>query len=179
VHSDRQLARIVKACQDIPGYELFRYVDDEGNPQSIDSADVNAYLREISGQDFTAKLFRTWAATDQALVLMRRVSRDRANPTSKESDATDTKPPRADLVQVVKEIAGLLGNTPAVCRKCYIHPALIEDFESGSLEKSLAARKPRRSSGLDPDERLTLAYLEWRSKLRKSRRVASRSVRSG
>ena len=147
--TDRRVARIVKACQDIPGYELFQYLDERGAAQSIDSADVNAYLREIAGVEFTAKLFRTWAGTVQALEAL----------SARPREGSPTEIQRA-LVEVVKEVAVRLGNTPAVCRKCYIHPAVIESYRSGALHArldSLADGGRRRE--LRSDERLTLAFL--------------------
>lgn len=149
--SDRRLAKIVKACQDIPGYELFRYVDDEGGAQTIDSADVNTYLREIAGRDCSAKLFRTWAATMEALAALRRLAPTRSVAAR-----------QRNLVQVVKDVAVKLGNTPAICRRCYIHPAVIDCYLSGDLGRSLEAlskRSAMRPSRLSPSERLTLAFL--------------------
>jgi DNA topoisomerase-1 len=147
---DPRLSRIVKACQDLPGYEVFQYLDEEGKRQSVDSADVNAYLREITGADVSAKVFRTWAGTVRALAAMRAVKRD------------EKKAPSArQLVEVVKTVARQLGNTPAICRKCYIHPALIQSFQRGELHDRLAelAEHPSVIRGLGADERLTLAFL--------------------
>jgi len=157
---DRRLARIVKACQDIPGYELFQYLDADGQRQAVDSADVNAYLREISGAETTAKVFRTWAGTVAALAALRALKPgDAAETTSAETTRM--------LVEVVKGVAGQLGNTPAICRKCYIHPAVIESFQRNELHERLAnlARRSSRKSGLDADERLTLAFLADAAKL--------------
>jgi DNA topoisomerase-1 len=152
--ADRRLARIVKACHDLPGYDLFQYVDEEGQPQSIGSADVNGYLREIAGADVSAKVFRTWAGTVRALAALRAVK------PAADEEATKAATTRA-LVDVVKEVARQLGNTPAVCRKCYIHPAVMESFQGGTLHEVLAelARRRSRVAGLDADERLTLAFL--------------------
>ena len=124
---DRRLARIVKGCQDIPGQRLFQYWDDDGQHRAVESADVNAYLREISGQDFTAKDFRTRAgplAAAKALALQPR-------PTS-EREA------KAAVALCVKATAGLLGNTPAVCRAAYIHPEVLSAFSAHSLPKAFA-----------------------------------------
>ncbi len=156
---DRRLARIVKACQDIPGYELFQYLDDAGQPQSIDSADVNAYLRERAGAELTAKVFRTWAGTVRALSALRALG-------------GDAEPTKAALIEVVKGVASHLGNTPAVCRKCYIHPGVMESFERGELHKVLArlAGRKQRATGLDADERLTLAFLvDWQRRQARAR----------
>jgi len=120
--SDRRLARVVKACQDLPGQRLFQYLDDEGQRHSVESADVNAYLRNALGEDFSAKDFRTWAGTlaaARALVTLPECAG--------ESDA------RKNVVTCVKAVAAVLGNTPAVCRKAYIHPAVLDAYEAGEL----------------------------------------------
>ena len=148
--TDRRVARIVRACQDIPGYEVFKYLDEEGQAQNIDSGDVNAYVREISGADFTAKLFRTWAGSVQALEGLRDIG-----------PATSPTEAGKNVVQVVKDVASALGNTPAVCRKSYIHPALIDAYVKGTLHESLPSisrkSKPPRMTA---NERLLLAYLK-------------------
>lgn len=119
---DRRLARVVKACQDLPGQRLFQYLDEEGARHAVESADVNAYLREAMGGDFSAKDFRTWAGTVGAAraLLLRRPP----------ADAAEAK---AAVNLCVKAVAGVLGNTPAVCRACYIHPAVVEAFEGEGL----------------------------------------------
>jgi len=144
---DRRLARIVKACQDIPGQDLFQYVDEAGQPVNVGSTDLNAYLREISGADLSAKIFRTWAGSVRALAALREIPADAAT--------------KAALVEVIKVVAGQLGNTPAVCRKAYIHPGLIECYERGELHALVARLAPRvrASGGLSADERLLLAFL--------------------
>jgi DNA topoisomerase-1 len=119
---DRRLAKIVQRCQDIPGYELFQYVDEDGERHSIDSADVNEYLREISSQDFTAKDFRTWSGTVFACMLLR------------EFEAFDSATQaKKNVVTAIKEVAMRLGNTPSVCRKCYVHPAVLESYLTGAM----------------------------------------------
>jgi DNA topoisomerase I len=123
---DRRLARIVRQCQDLPGHELFEYLDDSGEVCKVDSASVNDYLRAISGQEFTAKDFRTWAGT----VLTSLALRDYEEFTSR----TQAK---KNLVEVVKTVALRLGNTPAVCRKCYVHPVVVEVYLAGKLERRL------------------------------------------
>ncbi len=120
--SNRRLAKIVQRCQDIPGYELFQYIDSEGERHTIDSADVNDYLREISNQDFTAKDFRTWAGTVLACMMLREFE-------AFESQAQAKK----NIVRAVELVAERLGNTPSVCRKCYVHPALLECYLSGAM----------------------------------------------
>lgn len=122
---DRRLARVVKACRDIPGYELFQYYDDAGNRQTIGSSDVNAYLRELTGEDYTSKDFRTWAGTLLAAELLLACGRCDSRSRLK-----------ANVVRTVESVAKRLGNTKAVCRKCYIHPAVIEAYEAGALPKA-------------------------------------------
>lgn len=153
---DRRIARIVKACQDIPGQELFQFVDADGNPQSIDSADVNAYLREISGAEVTAKVFRTWAGTVQAIAALRGL------PPAESSEESATARKKL-LVEVVKGVAAKLGNTPAVCRRCYIHPLVLESFKDGTFHARLAGPRSR-AAGLDADERITLSFLAGKKK---------------
>jgi DNA topoisomerase I len=119
---DRRLARIVKRCQDLPGQTLFQYLDESGDRQTIDSGDVNDYLREITGEDYTAKDFRTWAGTvlaHQALLALEEV----------DSEAGAKR----NVVRAIESVAEHLGNTPAVCRKSYVHPAVIEAYVEGSL----------------------------------------------
>ena len=120
--SDRRLARIVKACQDLPGQRLFQYLDDDGQRRAVESVDVNAYLRDAIGEDFSAKDLRTWAGT---------VSAARALKLCPEcAGAADAK---RNINTCVKAVAGILGNTAAVCRKAYIHPAVLAAYEAGDL----------------------------------------------
>jgi DNA topoisomerase-1 len=121
---DRRLARIVRRCQDLPGHELFEYLDELGENRKVNSADVNDYLRAISGEDFTAKDFRTWAGT----VLASRALREF------EESASETEA-KKHVVEAIKGVAQRLGNTPAVCRKCYVHPAVIEWYFAGKLKR--------------------------------------------
>lgn len=124
VVNDKKLARILKHCRDLPGSELFQYVDEAGELHSIDSSGVNDYLREISGREITAKDFRTWAGTNLAIVAFCALKEE--------------KPTKKSELEVVKSVAQRLGNTAAVCRKCYIHPAVISCYHGGSLRKSVA-----------------------------------------
>jgi DNA topoisomerase I len=130
--TDRRLARIVRQCRDLPGQELFQYLDAEGQRHSIDSADVNQYLREITpthiAADFTAKDFRTWAGTVLAHVALTQL-----DPFESETQA------KKNIVEAVKSVASSLGNTPSVCRKCYIHPAVMEAYLAGRLALALEA----------------------------------------
>jgi DNA topoisomerase-1 len=151
---DRRLARIIRRCQDLPGHELFQYVDDEGGTRTIDSADVNDYLRQISGADFTAKDFRTWAGT----VLCARALG--------ELGQFDTPAQaRRHVVSAVESVARRLGNTPAVCRKCYVHPDVVDAYLDGSLLKTLRRETKQElaaSGALGPEEAAVLAFLKKR-----------------
>ena len=158
---NRRLARIVKQCQEIPGYELFQYIDEDGQRQSIDSSDVNAYLREISGQDFTAKDFRTWAGTVFASLALREF----------ETFDSPTEAKR-NLTRAVESVAARLGNTPAIARNSYIHPAVVESYLDGGHADALRSLAEQQllsdASGLDADEAAVLALI--RSRLRRRRR---------
>ncbi len=157
---DRRLARIVRRCQDLPGYELFEYLDEEGQPRGIDSADVNEYLRAISGEDFTAKDFRTWSGTVLASMALREFE-------EAESEAQAKK----NVVAAIKEVAQRLGNTPAVCRKCYVHPAVLECYFAGKLERRVRKKieeatdeilREEEEEDLRREERALVAMLEER-----------------
>ena len=132
---DRRLARILRACEELPGQRLFQYVDEDGTRHAIGSADINAYIREAIGDGFSAKDFRTWAGALAAAAYF-----DEAGP------ATSATQAKAMVRECVKAVSQRLGNTPAVCRACYIHPAVIEAYETGTL-------KPLRA-GADPERRL-------------------------
>jgi len=150
--TDRRLARIVKTCRDIPGYELFEYLDDEGNAHSVDSTSVNDYLREISTENFTAKDFRTWAGTVLAAMTLR------------DFEPCDTEAQlKKNLVEAVKSVSQRLGNTPSVCRKCYIHPAVLEAYLTGAMTTLLADLKPSTTThphALRPEEHALMHLLE-------------------
>jgi DNA topoisomerase-1 len=126
--SDRRLAAVVRRCQALPGYELFQYLDDEGQQRSIDSADVNDYLREATGEEFTAKDFRTWAGSVLAAQTLSQLPA-----TENEAEM------KHGLVEAIKLVAKRLGNTPATCRKHYIHPAVMTAFLAGKLEAQTSA----------------------------------------
>jgi len=148
---DRKLARIVAACRDTPGYELFTYLDDDGNAHTIGSVDVNAYLDAITDESlhFTAKDFRTWAGTVLAFTLLTQCELCES-PTQAQLKST--------LVQTIKQVATNLGNTPAVCRKCYIHPTVLEAYLKGSL--TAIPRKAATSETLQPEEFAVLHFLQ-------------------
>jgi DNA topoisomerase-1 len=160
---DRRLARVVKACRDIPGYDLFQYYDENRRRQTIGSADVNEYLREITGEPFTSKDFRTWAGT----VLAARLLRDFE---AFESQAQAKK----NIVQAVESVARRLGNTKAVCRKCYIHPAVFDAYLDGAMMETVARRARTAARAAD---RLTEAEAAVRGLLQ--RRLAKESRRRG
>jgi DNA topoisomerase I len=137
---DPRVARIIKRCQEIPGQLLFQYLDADGERKPIASDDVNAYLQEITGEDFTAKDFRTWAGT----VLAARALR-------KSGAASTGKHARKNVLDAISTVAEMLGNTVAVCRACYVHPRVVDAYLDGSL---LAMRRRRSPAGPHPDDRL-------------------------
>src|SRR6059036_3588925 len=128
--ADRRIARIVCKLQDLPGQSLFQYLDDEGNARDITSQDVNEYLREITGADFTAKDFRTWAGTVLAAVALGKLG---ASETKRQA--------KTNIKHAIGAVAEVLGNTPAICRQCYIHPAVLEAYLNGN---SINGFKPNR-----------------------------------
>ncbi|VVO56159.1 hypothetical protein PS850_00572 [Pseudomonas fluorescens] len=142
---DRRLARIIKRCQEIPGQNLFQYLDENGERHSINSSDVNTYLQTLTGADFTAKDYRTWAGSVLALSVLRQLQWE------PESDA------KRHVVEMVKNVARQLGNTPAVCRKCYIHPAVLDGFLLGALAE---LPRPRTRKGLRAEEVGLAIFLE-------------------
>jgi DNA topoisomerase-1 len=159
---DARLAGIVRRCQELPGQALFQFVGENGAPEDIDSGDVNAYIREITGADFSAKDFRTWAGTlltAQAL-----------NEAQFSGDATEAK---ACVATAIGQVAKRLGNTPSVCRACYVHPAVLDAFTSGllklpraPLQGSLRMPKRRLSSQEGALKRLLVRYERGRSATR-------------
>jgi DNA topoisomerase-1 len=153
--NDRRLAHIVKQCRDLPGYELFQYVDEDGNRHAIDSEDVNDYLREISGEEITAKDFRTWAATNLAALALQELAEFDTEATRKKA-----------IVRAVEQVAKHLGNTPAICRRCYIHPAIFEGYLDGtlidSLQQQTRAYLTQNIEGMNPEEAAVTAFLQLR-----------------
>lgn len=147
---DRRLARIIRQCQDLPGQQLFEYLEDDGTARTIDSSDVNEYIREISGDEFSAKDFRTWSGTVTCALLL-----------AQDASAETAGDRKQRVVAVIKDVAKRLGNTPSICRKCYVHPAIVDMFlEEGRLAPARAARA---REGLEPEESLVLALLQQRS----------------
>jgi DNA topoisomerase-1 len=150
---DPRLAKIVQRVQDLPGQELFQYIDENGQQQDVKSEDVNAYLREIAGTEFSAKDFRTWAGTVLAAIALQQFER------------FDTKTQaKKNLVAAIERVAERLGNTPAVCRKCYIHPVILESYLDGrTVDVILKKTEDALSSGLSSlsgAEGAVLAFLE-------------------
>jgi DNA topoisomerase-1 len=151
---DKRLARVVKACQDLPGQELFEYFDDSGERCDVDSGDVNAYLKEITGEDFTAKDFRTWAGTVLACTALQEFEKYESQSQAKKN-----------VLNAIEAVAGMLGNTRAVCRKSYIHPAVLDSYMDGSMLEALSRRTAaaRKKNGkLRAEEHAVLAVLQQR-----------------
>lgn len=150
---DRRVARIVRAAQDLPGQHLFQYLDQDGARQKISSTDVNAYLREISGSDVTAKDFRTWTGTVLAALALSEYA-------SFDSEAAAKR----NIREAIESVARHLGNTPAICRKCYIHPQVIDAYLAGELKLQLRKRivGRLRQGALRHEERQVLKFLRKR-----------------
>jgi DNA topoisomerase-1 len=151
---DRRLAKIVKQCRDLPGQELFQYKDENGAVVDIGSGDVNAYLHEITGEEFTSKDFRTWAGTVLAAQLLREYERVDSAARAKKN-----------VVAAIENVAKQLGNTRAVCRKCYVHPAVIDAYLDGTMLKTVSqrARAAKAVGKLTAAETAVLALLQRRS----------------
>ena len=149
--SDRRLAKIVKSCQDIPGQELFQYLDEEGHRQAIGSDDVNNYLREMTGLDFTAKDFRTWGGTVLAAQELCEMGRFESQTQAKKN-----------VTEAIKNVAEHLGNRPATCRKYYVHPAVLDAYMDDSLFEFMEAsnQKTASSDSLRPEEAAVLKLIE-------------------
>jgi DNA topoisomerase I len=154
---DRRIATIIRACQELPGQRLFQYKDEAGEVREVTSADVNAYLREITGRDITAKDFRTWAGTVMAAMALR------------EFEEFDTKAAqKKNLKAAIERVASRLGNTPTICRKCYIHPEVLNAYAEGPLLLEMKEQVEDALRGdlaqLKPEEAAVLAMLEARLK---------------
>ena len=147
---DRRLANIIRRCQDLPGHELFQYLDHDGHQHTIDSADVNDYLREITAehgrseegadpaQHFTAKDFRTWAGSVMACMLLKEIGPFESGTQAKKN-----------VVEAIKAVSSKLGNTPSVCRKCYVHPAVLDSYLGGTLHQTLGELESQVEAVLD------------------------------
>jgi DNA topoisomerase-1 len=152
---DRRLARIIQRSRDLPGQELFHYVDDAGETRAIDSSDVNEYLRTITGEDYTAKDFRTWSGTVLAALALQEFEKF-------DSEAQAKK----NILRAIESVAEKLGNTPSICRKCYVHPAVIESYLDGAVLEVLRERTEKELvedlHALQPEEAAVLALLQQR-----------------
>jgi DNA topoisomerase I len=152
---DPRLARIIRRVRDLPGQDLFQYVDDDGCQRSVGSADVNDYLRSLTGQDFTAKDFRTWSGTVLAALALQEYEK-----FDSEAQA------RKNIVRAIEAVAERLGNTPSICRKCYVHPAVIESYLDGTMLDALrqSARDEMMHDlhALRPEEAAVVALLQER-----------------
>lgn len=152
---DRRIAKIVRACQELPGQDLFQYLDENGELKDVTSSDVNAYLREITGRDITAKDFRTWAGTVLAALALQ------------EFEAFDSQAgAKKNLRAAIERVASRLGNTPTICRKCYIHPEVLSAYTEGALlleiKEQVEAELREDLGALKPEEAAVLALLEAR-----------------
>jgi DNA topoisomerase-1 len=150
--ADGRIARILRECQGLPGQELFQYVDEDGQRRSIDSGDVNDYLREIAGTDVTAKDFRTWAGTVLAALAL------------KEFERFDTQAAaKRNVKRAIEQVSQRLGNTPTICRKCYVHPGVLDCYLDGSLalqvKEEAEAELREAAAGLRPEEAAVLGLL--------------------
>ena len=152
---DRRLARIIARARDLPGQELFQYVDDEGETHSIDSSDVNDYLRSITGEEYTAKDFRTWSGTVLAALALQEFEKF-------DSEAQAKK----NIVRAIESVAEKLGNTPSICRKCYVHPAVLDAYLEGTVLEVLRERTEQELTedlhALQPEEAAVVAMLQQR-----------------
>jgi DNA topoisomerase-1 len=162
--TDRLLARIVRKCQDLPGQELFEYVDEYGRVQDVKSTDVNDYVREITGADFTAKDFRTWAGTMLAALALQEFQKFDSKAQAKKN-----------ILRAIESVASKLGNTPSICKKCYVHPHVLEGYLDGTLRLGLRKRAARLSNSLRrlrPEEAAVLALLQRRLAAQEKPRVS-------
>ncbi len=154
---DRRVARIVKACQELPGQDLFQYLDESGEQRSVTSADVNEYLREITGSDITAKDFRTWAGTVMAAMALKEFERFDSQAAA-----------RKNVCAAIERVASRLGNTPTICRKCYVHPEIFSSYAEGALLLEIKERVKDELrddlTQLKPEEAAVLSLLEGRLK---------------
>jgi DNA topoisomerase-1 len=155
--TDRRLAKIICELQELPGQQIFQYVDDEGEVRDIDSQDVNDYLREITGEDFTAKDFRTWAGTVLAAMAL--------NAQEAFENKTQAK---KNIKDAISAVAKILGNTPTVCRKCYVHPAVLETYLDGAMIEGLKQKTEetleRKLGDLRSEEAAVMSFLQARLK---------------
>jgi DNA topoisomerase-1 len=152
---DRRLAGIVKRTRDLPGQELFQYIDDDGETHSVDSSDVNDYLRNITGEEYTAKDFRTWSGTVLAALALQEFEKFDSETQAKKN-----------IVRAIESVAEKLGNTPTICRKCYVHPAVLDAYLEGAPLDVMRERTEEKLAedlhALQPEEAAVLAMLQQR-----------------
>jgi DNA topoisomerase-1 len=163
--NDWHLAQVVKQCRDLPGQELFQYVDADGKRQRVGSGDLNTYLRDVTGEEFTSKDFRTWWGTVLAVKALRELRPGRTKTQGEKN-----------VLLAIDAVAGLLGNTRAVCRKSYVHPGVIDGYVDGSLAKILdrpATATTRPTAGLRPDEVALLNVLKHLPRKEPAKRKAA------
>jgi DNA topoisomerase-1 len=173
---DRRLARVIARVRDLPGQELFQYLDDDGQRHAVDSADVNEYLRAITGEDYTAKDFRTWSGTVLAALALREFEKF-------DSEAQAKK----NIVRAIESVAAKLGNTPSICRKCYVHPAVLDAYLDGTVLQAMRERTEQELvqdlHALHPEEAAVLGLLQQRlqnaapAPAKSARKRARRTVR--
>jgi DNA topoisomerase-1 len=167
---DPQLAKVIRKCQDMPGQDLFVYEDEAGQPRDVTSQDVNDYLREIAGEEFTAKDFRTWAGTVLAAIALREFER-----------FTHQKEAKKNVVTAIESVAQMLGNTPAVCRKCYVHPEVLDAYLGGETIATIQQRASKALNAslkkLRPEEAAVMVLLQQR--LKTSGRPAAATLAKG
>jgi DNA topoisomerase I len=151
---DKRLARVIKRCRDLPGEDLFEYLDDKGISQRVGSDDVNEYIREIAGDDFSAKDFRTWIGTVECIGALTAV-------------AEHLVEAKANVTAALERVATRLGNTPAVCKKAYVHPAVLETYvERLRLPRKSSKSGKRGPAELTPRERFALRFVEeWEAQV--------------
>nr|WP_235548311.1 DNA topoisomerase IB [Noviherbaspirillum sp. Root189] len=168
---DPRLARIVRKTRDLPGQELFQYIDDDGEPHTIGSSDVNDYLRSITGEDYTAKDFRTWSGTVLAALALQEYEKF-------DSEAQAKK----NVVRAIESVAEKLGNTPSICRKCYVHPAVIESYLDGTMLHALQQRAQDELKtdlhALGPEEAAVVALLQQRLSMPSSSAAKEKTVKA-
>ncbi|MFC7515599.1 DNA topoisomerase IB [Herbaspirillum sp. GCM10030257] len=168
---DPRLARIIRKTRDLPGQDLFQYVDDDGEQRTIGSSDVNDYLRSITGEDYTAKDFRTWSGTVLAALALQEYEKF-------DSEAQAKK----NVVRAIESVAEKLGNTPSICRKCYVHPAVIESYLDGTMLHALQqrARDELKTDlhALGPEEAAVVALLQQRLSMPSSSTAKEKTVKA-
>jgi DNA topoisomerase-1 len=163
---------VIRACQELPGQELFQFVNDDGETRDVTSSDVNAYLKEISGEDITAKDFRTWHGTVLAALALQEFEKFDNQAGAKKN-----------IRDAIKSVAARLGNTPTICRKCYIHPEILNTYIEGSLlievKEKVEAELRDDLPGLTPEEAAVLSLLQARLSVTLKDKLVASAARLG